>query len=59
LAAKELGFRRGIHDGGGDSGHPGSILQARRKRAARRTFSVLQRSKGRCLMVAEGDGHGG
>jgi hypothetical protein len=59
LAAEELGFWRGIRDGGGDSGHPGSILWARRKKVARWTFSVLWRSKGRHLTAAEGDGHGG
>jgi hypothetical protein len=44
---------------GGDFGHSGSILRARRRRAASGTFSASRRSKGRHRMAALGGSHGG
>jgi hypothetical protein len=44
---------------GGDSGHLGSILRARRKRAASRTFSAHRRGWGEHGTAALGGGHGG
>jgi hypothetical protein len=46
LAGEELRFRRGIRDGGGDSGHHGSIRLAGRKRTTLGIFSASRRSKG-------------
>jgi hypothetical protein len=57
-AAEEVGFRRGIRDGDGDSGHGASILRARRKRAALRTFSAHRRGRGRRGTMALDGGHG-
>jgi hypothetical protein len=44
---------------GGDFGHSGSILRARRRRAASGTFSASRRSKGRHGTTALGGSHGG
>jgi hypothetical protein len=52
--AADLGFRRGNGDSGGDWRREGSILSARRKRMARRTFSARRRDWGRHGMVALG-----
>jgi hypothetical protein len=43
---------------GGDSGHPGPIRLAGRKRKARRCCLACRRGSGRLLAAAEGDGHG-
>jgi hypothetical protein len=50
---------RKIRPIGGDFGHPGSILRARRKRAASRTFSARRRGWGEHGMAALCVGHGG
>jgi hypothetical protein len=47
LAGKELRFRRGIRDGGGDSSHLGSIRLAGRKGEASGTFSARRRGWGK------------
>jgi hypothetical protein len=54
LAGEELHFWWGIHDGGGDSGHLGSIRSTGRLWATRQTFSASQRSKGEHKMAALG-----
>jgi hypothetical protein len=59
LVAAVLSFPARNGDGGGDSGHGGSIPSAGRERAARRSWGRARRRSGRRLAAAGGDGHGG
>jgi hypothetical protein len=59
LVAAELRSDEENGDGGGDSGHGGSIPSAGRERAARRSWGRARRRSGRRLAAAGGDGHGG
>jgi hypothetical protein len=58
LEVAALGFSARNGDGGGDSGHDGSIPSAGRDRAARRSWGRSWSRSGRRLAAARGDNHG-
>jgi hypothetical protein len=59
LVAAELGSDEENGDGGGDSGHGGSIPSVGRERAARWSWGRARRRSGRRLAAAGGDVQGG